>query len=268
MNAPSQIVDRIRKLLELSKSSNEHEAAAAAARAAELMRKHDLNEAMLRVTDSERHAEPIVEEGITGTKTEGRRVAWKVFIASGAAQALGIEMFSCGGKILGMGRTSAIRTWDYLCQYLYREVDRLADEAWDGPIGHLARRDAGYDQPARSWKNAFRVGASGVIAKRLRRQASEQETNKRSDVAAAAALTGPDTANQTSRETQALAIIDHDRAEVEAAYMRRSASFGKATPIGQISSRSGLVAGRAAGATVNLTGGGRGLPAPAKAIKG
>ncbi len=260
----STIIDRIRKLLELTKSSNEHEAASAAARAADLMRKHEIDQAMLAVTDSERHAAPIVEDSISGTNASGKRVAWKCFIAGGAATAFGIQMFYHGGQIRGLGRKDAIQTWNYLCQYLYREVDRLADEAWDGEPGVLPRWN---DVSPRSWKNAFRVGAAGVIAKRLRQQAKDSESSKRADVAAAAALVGP-AANQTGRETQALAIIDRDRAEVEAEYKRRSVGFGKATSIGQVSSRSGLVAGRAAGASVNLTGGGRGLPAPAKAIKG
>lgn len=41
------VLDKVRKLLELAKSANEHEAATAAARAAELMLKHQIEEADL-----------------------------------------------------------------------------------------------------------------------------------------------------------------------------------------------------------------------------
>lgn len=48
-----KIIDRVRKLLELSHSTNEHEAAQAAARAAKLMSEHDVTQAMLNVTAEE-----------------------------------------------------------------------------------------------------------------------------------------------------------------------------------------------------------------------
>lgn len=263
----SKIIERIRKLFALSKSANEHEAAAAAAKASQLMREHEIGEAMLRVSDDARTAEGIVEGGIAGTKVEGKRVAWKCFIASGAAKAFGVEMWFVGGKITGLGRVSAVQSWDYTCQYLYREVDRLADEAWNGPAGELPRWN---DVSPRAWKNAFRVGASHAIRKRLKEQAEAQEASKRRDIVIAAAeLHGPDAEARGEARTQALAIIDHDRAEVMAAYEARAKGFGKATAIGQTSSRSGYVAGVDAGRKVSLGGGGRGgLPAPKGQIRG
>lgn len=49
----TQVVDLIKKLLKLSNSSNEHEAALAAQRASELMRHHNIAEAQLRVEEPE-----------------------------------------------------------------------------------------------------------------------------------------------------------------------------------------------------------------------
>ena len=57
-----KIIERIKKLLELSKSSNEHEAAIAASRAAELMMDHQISEA--EIHSSSVRAEPVVEEMI------------------------------------------------------------------------------------------------------------------------------------------------------------------------------------------------------------
>lgn len=48
-NPNDKIIDRIRKLLELSHSDNEHEAAQAAARAAQMMSENAVTEAMLQV---------------------------------------------------------------------------------------------------------------------------------------------------------------------------------------------------------------------------
>jgi len=262
MNAPSPIVDRIRKLLELSKSTNEHEAAAAAARAADLMRKYEIDQAVLAATaPGETPPEEIITDGI-GNK-DGKSTSWRVLIGQGVAAATGCRQWSSGGRMEAMGTRSAVGTWNYLCQYLAREVDRLAGDAWDDKSTEL------WSTNPRSWKNAFRVGAAQVIRTRLIEQARSQSASKRTDVAtAAAAAIDPNTGLPPSI-TQALEIIDRDAARVAAEYeaMAKRERF-VTRKIGQVSSAGGYAAGRNAGATVHLTGGGRGLPAPAKAIKG
>jgi hypothetical protein len=250
----NKIIDRIRKLLELSKSANEHEAASAGARAAALMEEHQISEAVLRVTD-EREAEPVVEGSVAAGRQSGRRVAWKCTIVRGAAKAMGCSnTFTTGGKMSTFGHTSAVQTWSYLCQYLFREVDRLADEAWETQRLRFASHDAA---GPRAWKNAFRLGAAHVICERLKKQAKRQDDHRAAAVAAVAPV----------EATMALAIIAKDRALVDAEYARRAESFVKGTPIGQISSGDGYRAGRKAGETVALSGGGPGLPAPAKALR-
>ncbi|MEA4838055.1 MAG: DUF2786 domain-containing protein, partial [Rhodospirillaceae bacterium] len=49
--APDAIIAKIKKLLALSKSSNEHEAALALAKAKELMEAHSLTDAIIRTAD-------------------------------------------------------------------------------------------------------------------------------------------------------------------------------------------------------------------------
>lgn len=112
----SKIIDRIRKLLALTQSTNEHEAAAAGAKAAQLMREHEIGEAMLRISDETATAEPIIEGGIDGTEVLGKQVAWKLFIAMGAAVAFGVQTWRHGGRIVGLGRTSAVQSWNYTCR--------------------------------------------------------------------------------------------------------------------------------------------------------
>ena len=263
MNAPSPIVDRIRKLLELSKSTNEHEAAAAASRAADLMRKYEIDQAVLAATaPGETPPEEIITDGI-GNK-DGKSTSWRVLIGQGVAAATGCRQWSAGGRMEAMGTRSAVGTWNYLCQYLAREVDRLADAGWVAYPTTIDRVSG-----VRSWKNAFRVGAAQVIRTRLIEQARAQSASKRADVTAAVAVVVDPATGLPPSITQALAIIDRDAARVAAEYeaMAKRERF-VTRKIGQVSSAGGYAAGRNAGATVHLTGGGRGLPAPAKAIKG
>lgn len=255
----SQIIDRIRKLLELSKSSNEHEAAAAAARAADLMRKYEIDQAVLAATaPGETPPEEIITDHIGNIA--GKSTSWRVLIGHGVAAATGCRQWSHGGRMEAMGTRGAVGTWNYLCQYLAREVDRLADAGW-GAYPTTLDRVSG----VRRWKNAFRVGAAQVIRTRLIEQARSQAASRRADVHASALAHnhfGP------AVESQALAIIDRDAARVAAEYeaMAKRERF-VTRKIGQTSSAGGYAAGRDAGATVNLSGGGRGLPAPAKAIR-
>lgn len=258
-NAPTSIIDRIRKLLSLTKSSNEHEAAAAGAKAAELMRKHEIDQAVLAATaPGETPPEDIVTDGIG--ERHGKSVSWRVIIGQGVAAATGCRQWADGGRMEAMGTRSAVGTWNYLCQYLAREVDRLADAGWNAYPTTLDRVSG-----VRSWKNAFRVGAAQTIRRRLIDQAAAQSASKRSDVAATATAhssAGPEV------ESKALAIIDRDATRVTAAYdeMAKRERF-VTRKIGHVSSAVGYAAGRDAGARVDLSGGGRGLPAPKKELK-
>src|SRR4051812_14047841 len=105
VNAP--IIDRIRKLLSLAQSKNEHEAAAAAAKAAELMRKHEIDQAVLAATaPGETPPEEIVTDGI-GEK-RGKSVSWRVLIGQGVAAATGCRQWSAGGRMEAMGTRGAV----------------------------------------------------------------------------------------------------------------------------------------------------------------
>lgn len=237
------IIDKIRKLLALSTSSNEHEAASAAAKAAQLMAEYQLEDAQLRVEDKEGHeAEPIVQEQID---TAGRIIHWRGSIASALAKSLGCHSWYSGSNIKLFGRPSAIRTVSYMFQYLTSEVERLACEAWNNNEPNIT-----YDS-ARRWKNAFRIGAATTISNRLREQRKQQETAR--DIAKAAGGEG----------SQALVLLKREDAEVETAYKVLSARFRKVNGPA-ITSRGGYAAGQAAGANVSLSTGARLGAAPNK----
>ena len=250
----ADILERIRKLLELSKSDNEHEAAQAAARAAELMLEHEIEEADLEAAKpvAEQQVHPAADEVIDVDK---RYVTWKGYIKSGLATAFGGDTYNWHrhGRVESrvIAPAPAMQAIRYMYSYLTGEVDRLADVAYAGE--HAECRASGVEPPpARAWKSAFRVGAATVIHNRL----SEQRPKARR-----AAL--------EAGKTQALAVVDRQADAIEAykrkahAWMYRKdgkeRSWGGGSTAGS-SSSSGYAAGRAAGANVNL-GGGRQLGA-------
>lgn len=260
----SAIEDRIRKLLNLSKdSANEHEAATAAARASQMMAEHHITEAMLRLSDDSKQAELITEGKLDGTKVAGKRVAWKLAIASAVAESLGCEFWFHGGAGMALGRESSIQAWNYTSQYLMREIDRLATERWE-----VEKREAtAHGHSARAWCNAFRVGAARAVATRLRYESEVNKAARRQRVAAAvpAAVAGDSTADAS---IQALAIVDRDEQEVKSRYAEISKGFTKASAIGKVSVRSGYHAGKEAGASIRLGGGRAGLPEGQRSIRG
>ena len=248
-----KIIDKIKKLLALSKSSNEHEAANAAARAAELMAEHQIAEASIRVEDETHVAEPIQVERIYEAR---KRIAWKGALAHALADSLGAKMFWSGGDIRIFGRTSAIQTISYMLMYFSAEIERLCRSAW-------IAESVGDDPPISTqttWKNAFRLGAAGVIAQRLREQA-HAEKGRRDHVTAVVA--------PSSTMSRALVLVRKDEIALEDDYARyRTANGFRKTPaIGRVSSCDGYSAGREAGRGVSLGGNARGLKAPAPRLK-
>lgn len=244
----AKIVDRIRKLLALSRSSNEHEAAAAAARAAELMAAHQLEAATL----AEDEPPPPVEAH--EIETRGQAVSWRGALASGVAYSFGCRMFwrprREGGKLsvqlMVVGRSGDVDGVRYMYLYLSREVDRLANRAWNGRHEHARQLES-----ARSWKNAFRLGAAVIIARRLR-EARDHAMN-------AARTAGDD---QTAR---ALVRVERDTDAVEQ-FMARLGTRKKPAPM--VSAPNALGAGMAAAGSVDLGSDHRRLGRPVARLVG
>jgi hypothetical protein len=230
----TRVIDRVRKMLAVSRSDNHHEATLAAERAAELMAEYQLTEAQLRVDDTSRAAEDIKERVTLSDKVQRKRVAWKELIADGVAKSLGCFMYLTDKGPTVFGREGATQAWQYTTQYLFNEVNRLADEAWEDE--EFEATAAGYS--ARKWKNSFRVGAAQAIIMRLYEKAEKKP------------------ATQGGNE-QALMVIADDEKEVENAYLKMTENMGRAGMIGLVSNRTGYKAGLEAGQDLEL-GGGRG----------
>jgi hypothetical protein len=231
-----KIVDRIRKLLALSRSSNENEAATAAARAAELMREHQIEEAQLRVEDPSAVKEPIERAAIDKAT---RRIRWKGTLAAALAKSLGCHMWWEGPTIKVLGRQSAARTMFYMYGYLVAEIDRLAEEQYRAT--GLALLPAGVV----GWKNGFRRGAADTISIRLSSERHKHEASTAAQLAAGASTSA------------ALMVIKKDQTEVDLAWKEMSKGFGSVSR-GKVTNADGYRAGVDAGRNVSL-GGGKGL---------
>lgn len=253
MNNIDKVLDRVRKFLKLAEHTNsEAEAASAAAQAAKLMEEYQLSEALVRLEDPAVKAEPITEQRLEPDRevAHSKRVAWKETISYAVAESLGVHMFwnntYVGGRkrsdVRGFGRESAVQTWRYTCQYLWRCIDELADQAWESD---------GDGGSKKAWKNAFRIGCASRIAERVLEHKQAEEDLRKTAVETAL--------NADDRESLALTVVEKDRNEVDIEYKKRSKGFGKISGIGVVSRYDGYDAGRTAGDKVSLGGGRAGL---------
>lgn len=258
------ILSRVRKLLELAKSDNEHEAAAAAARAAELMVEHQIELAEIEAAKPEAE-QRVAPAGRVVLDSFDRTVTWKWWLQSALSDAHGGVAFYDRAKLAAaagqwdavvIGPQPALDTISYMYRYLTKEVDRLSDAAYAAE--HAECVASRVTPPgARSWKNAFRNGAALEIARRVEEQ--YRATTARARAASVAAVR---TTAEQQRTSTALAIIDK-QSEACLELAREEAPFlfkkdgtmkrGSSTSIG--SSSTGFAAGRSAGASVSIGGG-------------
>lgn len=122
------IVEKVKKLLSLSKSSNEHEAATAAALANKLIQQYRISEAQLS-----QEGEVIFHDKIL--YHTGRIIPWKNTLACRLAEVYGCKVinnisFPHGRKISNfklVGRKTDCEICFYMFSWLVLEIQRLAD---------------------------------------------------------------------------------------------------------------------------------------------
>lgn len=231
-----KILDKIRKLLALSESSNPHEAAMAAGRAADLMTRHQVAEAELDL--GEEGSNDVTEAGAERMR---QKVAWKGTLIYGLAKAFGCSSYwnrssQSGVSLRLVGRKSDIDAALYMYQYLTKEVERLTNQAWEV---------AWQIDTARVWKGSFRKGCARTISDRL---------------IAARAETIRDLRNEGKSTTALIKISDALTIYVKKLGLRagRMAAAG---------SSDGYGAGKRAGKSVDIGGSKKGLGGPRKQLK-
>lgn len=217
---PDKILDRIRRLLALSTSSNEHEAALAASKAQDLLLKYNLEMSQIEQTvedEVERwnFLNPLTETWldvlINGIATNNMcRVIRGKGYKDGQREG---DKFIPGKEVRHyymFGKKPNLEVTVYMYSYLAAEIDRLT------PVGQTAK-----------YVRAFRLGAAAKVAERMK---EELKTF------------------QSTEETKALVVVT-DKAVAE----RLKQDFPRTTTSSiSIGDSRGYHDGQAAGKTINF----------------
>lgn len=117
----SSIIEKIKKLYRLSKSSNEHEAALAAAKAQELLAQHNLSEADFSEKKILKQAETAF------TATVKKPTGWVFILAASVSGAFDCQYFHCSsGHTVFVGVDVDHEAANFTFSYLYRTISKLA----------------------------------------------------------------------------------------------------------------------------------------------
>ena len=241
-----KVLDKIRKLIALSGSSNIHEAAVAAAAAQRLMLTYRVSETDITVESSE--DDVVMDQEIYRDLHLKSPPRWHGVLLGGVAAVnfckLIYDMERRGYswearrhriyRIIGSERDRA--TVKYLYEMFRLEVERLCDSV---------SRSLGYDRAERA---SFKLGAASAMAEKLRREYQSFRVEM-----------------QTARNTQAIAVIDKSAAAIDQFVNQHFPRLG--TLRGASASRAGAYhRGREAGSRVDVSPPDRRLDAARKGL--
>jgi hypothetical protein len=157
------LLGKVQKLLRLATSSNQHEAAMAAAKAQQLIDENNLADALLQLDGAaEAPDEPIIDFGsreALDDTSPGKLIRWRTALASKLAEVNGCRLWRDHGILHIVGRPSDVSAVRYLYGYLAHEVERLAKVNGSGC--------------GRTWLNNYRLGCVDSINRMLHEQHSK-----------------------------------------------------------------------------------------------
>ncbi|MEQ8762824.1 MAG: DUF2786 domain-containing protein [Planctomycetota bacterium] len=160
MNLDDRLTERIRKLLALAESQNPNEAAAAAARAAELMARYRIDRVLLEAHD------PEVEDLFFEETRE--KHTWRGILADGVTRSFGCRIYwrhaPNGIRMHGVGTASDLAAARYLFELLAAEIESLAERCADS----LTRTAS-----ESGWRRDFLLSAASTLRVRLREHSRE-----------------------------------------------------------------------------------------------
>ena len=242
------LMRRIEKLMRLAESPNEHEAAAAAAKAQEL-----LIENKLSMSDVERRsqdqANPLTE---TEYKIESKE-RWRHDLASNIASAYFCSTVHWSGRTAGshrvafLGRKADIEIAWFMYGYLAEKIETLAK------VGYKAEYDrrvltndirGALSMDTRKWTRAFKHGAQQTVSARL-------YENKKKHIDPEKSVSLDMTAPNTTGESRALILRNADQ-EVYEFKKKRHPKLGTMSRTAPVADSSGFHSGRKAGADIDL----------------
>lgn len=194
-----KILNRIQKLLALSRdNANVHEAATAAATAQRLMTAHGIAEAAVRAAEhGNTRDEPIVTVVVDSQRVRDR---WRGALILGVCEANGAGAYwrpdaHTAFDLLVVAPESAVAPIRYMYGHLCSEIQRLAK--------------AEKNKTSR-FRNAFLLGAASTLHRRLTTAAREQRAQARSEATA-------EGSTALARIDSGLALLDRTKERVQAA---------------------------------------------------
>jgi len=172
----NNIINRVKKLLALAGNNSDiHEAAAAMAKAQELIARHHISEAMLKINaGSPSELAPIISRVIYRS---GRVATWLALLAEAVGEVNGCVVYTVRKYgVMAVGEADDISLVEILLRYLDDEVTRACKQACS--LRYMSKSEG------RIFANRFKVGAMTALERRLK------ETHQRVKQEAAAAPQG------------------------------------------------------------------------------
>ena len=159
-----KLLARIRKCLALSKSSNEHEAAASLAKARELMEEHGITDAMLQMAE--------IEEATARSAGTRTPALWHRYLIAVVKRALHVEAFLDGNdwRFVGRGPTAEIASYAFAS--LFRRLKAARAEY----IGTTLRRCSPGRKRVRA--DAFCEGWAQTVHRKVAALSPEREPDE------------------------------------------------------------------------------------------
>lgn len=248
-------IEKVRQLLALANSSNEHEAANAAARAAEIMERHRIDASMVAEAEQredEREEALEMNTEIRAERVHKRMPTWYWTLAWAVAQANRTKPRVVYQRdtqaVTFVGKPSNAAAARYMLDAIANDVDHLA-EVFVDKISHRTR----------SAGKAFRLGCAVTIDNRLKRVAQETTESIRGELQAASDESG------LARLQTAIAKRDDEARELDQFLRANNVKYysGGST---SISNGAAYRAGQQAGHSVRLSGGTAALGTGARAL--
>src|SRR5215469_2538003 len=154
----SHILDKIKKLLALSTSSNPNEAASAAAKAQALLAQYNLDLSQVEAHSGET-SDYCQQDIVVGGVSRWRKTLMLVLARPNFCA---VVSYKGTERISIVGEPHNIEVVKYLYEYLVQQLE---------PMAATAYRQSGSSMHARTWKDSFFYGAIASIDQRLKEQA-------------------------------------------------------------------------------------------------
>ena len=155
-----KITDLVQKLLNLSKSPNEHEAALALQKAQELLEQHNLT-----LADLELKADTIRTLNMVNIPVPIGGTQWKIYMLNSISQLNFCHCVVIGKETHILGREENVLSSIVMASWIISQLENIAFTAvvsYEGPV------------PKLKWKNSFLWGAEERVSQRLREEKSKR----------------------------------------------------------------------------------------------